>query len=66
MPVPTAEEKVRMETYIPCTVCRHEGRAVIAGLLTLGIPVRAIARSYRFSKSAVERHKQRYLNNDSP
>ena len=61
MAVPTAEKKMPVELYIPCSVCRHEGQAVIDGLLTLGIPMRAIARSYGFSKSAVERHKRKHL-----
>jgi len=45
----------------PCNVCRHKNRAVIDGLLTLGTSLRAIARSYGFSKSSVDRHKQRHL-----
>ena len=56
-----AVEKAKPVERIPCAVCRHSGRAVIDGLLTLGISLRAIARSYGFSKSSVERHKRRHL-----
>jgi hypothetical protein len=58
---PTQAEEARPELRIPCAVCRHSGRAVIDGLLTLGISLRAIARSYGFSKSALHRHKCRHL-----
>jgi len=58
---PAVEEAKTTELRIPCSVCRHDERVVIDGLLTLGISLRAIARSYRFSKSSVERHKRRHL-----
>ena len=57
----TAVEEAKPELHIPCSVCRHAERAVIDGLLTLGLSLRAIARSYGFSKSSVERHKRRHL-----
>ena len=59
--IPAVEVAKPTELRIPCSVCRNEGRAVIDGLLTLGIPLRAIARSCGFSKSSVERHKRRHL-----
>ncbi|MGA2974007.1 MAG: hypothetical protein ABSF77_01725 [Spirochaetia bacterium] len=58
---PVAEEMMPMEPQTPCNVCRHEERAVIDGLLTLGIPLRAIARCYGFSKSSADRHKKNHL-----
>jgi hypothetical protein len=44
-----------------CSVCRHSERAVIDGLLTLGVPLRALEKSYGVSRSATERHKQNHL-----
>lgn len=59
-PAPVIKKELP-EPRPPCTVCRHGERAVIDGLLTLGIPLRVIARSYGFSKSSTLRHKQRHL-----
>ena len=57
----TVEEIDALGPRIQCRVCSHEQLPVINGLLTLGIPLRALARSYGFSKSSVERRKQRHL-----
>jgi hypothetical protein len=59
-PAPVREKEI-IEPWTPCNVCHHKNRAVIDGLLTLGTSLRAIARSYGFSKSSVDRHKQRHL-----
>jgi hypothetical protein len=56
-----AVEKAKPMERIACAVCRHAERVVIDGLLTLGIPLRPIARRYRFSKSSLHRHKRRHL-----
>ena len=58
---PAVAESKPVDLRIPCSVCRHEERAIIDGLLTLGIPLRAIARSYGFPKSSIERHKRAHL-----
>jgi hypothetical protein len=55
------EADVAKKQKAPCTVCSHVERAVIDGLLTLGVPLRAIGISYGFSKSAVDRHKRNHL-----
>src|SRR5271169_1619689 len=57
-PVPVRAPKGR-EVY--CSVCRHSERATIDGLLTLGVPLRSLGRSYGLSKSSTERHKQNHL-----
>jgi hypothetical protein len=44
-----------------CCVCRHKDRAVIDGLLALGIPLRAIAHNYALPKSSVHRHSKRHV-----
>jgi hypothetical protein len=46
---------------VQCSVCLHENRALIDGLLILGIPVRTLAGYYALTRSAVERHKQNHL-----
>lgn len=62
---PAAPDPVRVaivkEARGQCSVCRHENRALIDGLLTLGIPVRAVAGNFGLSRSALERHKQNHL-----
>jgi hypothetical protein len=59
-PIPV-EADVSKEPETPCTVCRHVERAVIDGLLVLGVPLRAIGKSYGLSKSSTNRHKQNHL-----
>jgi hypothetical protein len=61
------EEEVAMRQHeqrskrVQCSICRHPQVALIDGLLTLGVPVRAIAINYRAARSAIERHKQNHL-----
>ena len=47
-------------TLIPCSVCRHPLRAVIDGLLVLGVPLRALAVAYKVSRSSLHRHKSNH------
>lgn len=56
-----AKVAIVKEERVQCSVCRHESRALIDGLLTLGIPVRTVSGNYELSRSALERHKQRHL-----
>jgi hypothetical protein len=55
-----SRETVVAKERVHCSVCRHDKRPVIDGLLTLGIPLRAIATGYGLSRSSVFRHKQRH------
>jgi len=44
-----------------CTICDHEGRAIIDAALISGAPLRDIAGRHGVSKSALERHKAGHL-----
>jgi hypothetical protein len=55
---PSAKEMTAVR--VPCSVCRHEQRALIDGLLALGTPLRQIAAGYGLSRSALHRHEQRH------
>jgi hypothetical protein len=46
---------------VPCTVCRHELKALIDGLLALGTPLRTLAAGFSLSRSSLHRHKTRHM-----
>lgn len=55
---PTVERK---PPPVRCSVCRHQDRPVVDGLLVLGIPLRAVTRSYGLARSALDRHRRLHL-----
>lgn len=46
---------------VRCSVCRHKDLPIVDALLTLGVPIRAVARNYTLTRSAVGRHKQNHV-----
>ena len=50
-----------MNERVRCSVCRHSELPAIDGLLTLGIPIRVIARNFGLTRSSVDRHKRHHL-----
>ena len=52
---------VVMKERVQCSACRHAELPVIDGLLTLGIPIRVVARNFGLTRSSLDRHRRHHL-----